>query len=111
MKAQKALNIGLYASLLPHLVCCVTPIVLVGLALVAPGLEMAGHEIVPHSWMPYFFALSLAMLCFSYWFVFRRRGCECTGKYKAQKIILYIATALFIISLAAHLFAHHDCVH
>ena len=107
---NKAVKIGIIASILPHLFCCVLPIVLSLLSLFMP-VEAHWH-IIPHNFEPVLFTFSAIMLLFSWYLVLKDCKCDCDhckGKdnHKAQKIILCVITALFIISIILHIFAHH----
>ena len=103
MKFQKdnILSFGVVALMTPHLFCCVLPVVLATLSLIAP-VEDAVH-IVPHSWEPWLLAASGMMLAMSWFFVVRKCGCErecCRGRrHRIQKIVLWTATAIFAIGL------------
>lgn len=106
---NKAVKIGIIASLLPHLFCCVLPIVLSVVGLVAP--EFAHAEFVPHWFEPWLFVFSGLMLCLSWFLVARDCHCECEhchGKHHhTQKIILAVITIIFIVSIILHFIAHH----
>ena len=109
---NKAVKIGIIASILPHLFCCVLPIVLSLVGLFAP--EFAHSEIVPHWVEPWLFGFSGLMLCVSWYLVLRDCKCECEHchddhghSHRTQKIIVAVITVIFIISLILHLIAHH----
>ena len=53
---NKAVKIGIIASILPHLFCCVLPIVLSVISLFAP--EIAHAEFIPHWFEPWLFVFS-----------------------------------------------------
>ena len=104
---NKAVKLGLIASLLPHLFCCVLPIVLSVVSLFAP--EIAHSEFVPEWVEPWLFVFSALMLCLSWILVLQDCPCAECGEeksHKKQKIILCVITALFIISVVLHLFSH-----
>ncbi len=107
---NRAIKIGIVASVLPHLFCCVLPIALSVVGLFAP--EFAHAHIVPHWLEPWLFVFSGAMLILSWILVVRdcRCGCsQCGGGrgHKTQKIILGVITILFVVSIILHLMAHH----
>ncbi len=107
---NKAIKLGIIASILPHLFCCVLPIVLSVISLFAP--EVAHAEFIPHWFEPWLFVFSAVMLVVSWYLVLRDCKCECEhchekGGHKTQKIILGIITIIFIVSLILHLLAHH----
>ena len=107
---NKAIKIGIIASILPHLFCCVLPITLSVIGLFAP--EIAHAEFIPHWVEPWLFVFSGAMLAFSWYLVIRDCHCTCDDchgahSHRAQKIILGVVTALFVISIILHLMSHH----
>ena len=109
---NKAIKFGIIASILPHLFCCVLPIVLSIISLFAP--EVAHAEIVPHWVEPWLFVFSGLMLCVSWYLVFRDCHCDCEHchdehghNHRTQKIIVAVITVIFIISVILHLIAHH----
>lgn len=107
---NKAVKIGIIASLLPHLFCCVLPIVLSVVSLFAP--EFAHAEFIPHWFEPWLFVFSALMLGLSWVLVARDCKCGCehckkTDNHRTQKIILICITIFFIISVILHIFAHH----
>lgn len=106
---NKAVKIGIVASLLPHVFCCGLPIVLSIVGLVAP--DAAHFHIIPHWLEPWVFVFSFAMLGLSWYLVMRDCRCECRhchggDNHKTQKIILGIITVIFIISLVLHIAEH-----
>lgn len=109
---NKAVKIGIIASILPHLFCCVLPIVLSIVGLFAP--EIAHAEFIPHWVEPWLFVFSALMLALSWFLVVRDCHCHCEHcddahghSHRPQKIILGVITAIFIISIILHLIAHH----
>lgn len=107
---NKAVKFGIIATVLPHLFCCVLPIVLGIVGLFAP--EVAHTEYIPEWIEPWIFVLSALMLGVSWIFVLR--DCPCchdehcdVDHHKTQKIILSIITVLFITSVILHIIAHH----
>jgi hypothetical protein len=105
------LNFGVIAATAPHLLCCVLPIVLAGLSLVAPANDAAALHLIPDEWMPWLLGLSGVMLAGSYYLVWRRHcDCKCGAcnvhGHKTQKVILIMATMLFIISAGIHFLNH-----
>jgi len=104
---NKAIKFGLIASILPHLFCCVLPIVLSLIGLFAP--EIAHTPLIPEWVEPWLFVFSSLMLGISWILVLQDCPCaECDAKdnHKKQKIILSIITGLFIISVILHLLSH-----
>lgn len=110
MSSKKAVRIGIIASLLPHLFCCVLPIVLSVVGLFAP--EFAHAHIMPEWLEPWLFVFSAGMLGVSWVMVVRDCGCECDHchgehSHSFSKIILACITVLFIASVILHVIAHH----
>ena len=104
---NKAVKFGIIASILPHLFCCVLPIVLSVVGLFAP--EVAHTPWVPEWIEPWIFVFSSLMLGVSWILILHDCPCaECGDdkSHKKQKIILFVITALFIISVILHMFAH-----
>ena len=104
---SKAVKLGIIASILPHLFCCVLPIVLSVIGLVAP--EIVHTEFIPEWIEPWLFIFSALMLCISWVLVLRDCPCaECESEksHKMQKIILTIITVLFVVSIFLHLIHH-----
>ena len=109
---NKAIKIGIIASILPHLFCCVLPIVLSIVGLFAP--EFAHAEFIPHWVEPWLFVFSALMLALSWFLVIRDCHCDCNHchdehghNHRTQKIILAVITIIFFISIILHLIAHH----
>lgn len=108
---NKAVKIGIIASVLPHLFCCVLPIVLSIISLFAPEFAHNGN-FIPEWIEPWIFVFSALMLGFSWTLVVRDCKCKCSHchgneNHKTQKIILTVVTILFVVSIALHIFAHH----
>lgn len=106
---NKAVKFGIIASILPHLFCCVLPIVLSLIGLFAP--EIAHTTFIPQWIEPWLFVFSAMMLGISWVLVLHDCPCvECDeeNNHKKQKIILTVITLLFIISIFLHIFAHAD---
>lgn len=104
---NKAVKIGIIASILPHLFCCVLPIVLSLVGLFAP--EIAHTEFIPEWLEPWLFVFSALMLGLSWVLTIQDCPCaECGGEksHKKQKIILGVITILFIVSVLLHLISH-----
>ncbi len=105
---NKAIKIGLIATVLPHLFCCVLPIVLSVVGLIAP--EIAHASFIPEWIEPWLFVFSALMLGVSWILVLHECPCaECgDGKsHKKQKIVLCVVTILFIISVVLHMLGHN----
>ena len=103
---NKAVKIGIVASVLPHLVWCVMPIVLSLIGLFAP--EISHTSFIPEWIEPWLFIFSALMLGMSWVLVFQDCPCAECGKeksHKKQKIILAFVTGLFVLSVILHLIA------
>ncbi|MBR3511178.1 MAG: hypothetical protein IKN73_03905 [Alphaproteobacteria bacterium] len=101
---NKAVKIGLIASLLPHLFCCVLPIVLSVIGLIAP--EMSHTEFIPEWIEPWLFVFSGLMLLLSWILIYQDcpcAECEADKHHKTQKIILAVITGVFVISILLHI--------
>ena len=104
---NKAVKFGIIASLLPHLFCCVLPVVLSLLGLFMP--EIAHTELVPEWVENWLFVFSALMLGLSWVLILHDCPCkECheENTHKGQKIILAVITILFIVSVVLHLIVH-----
>ena len=104
---NKAVKLGIIASLLPHLFCCVLPIVLSVTGLVAP--ELSHTSFIPEWIEPWLFVFSALMLCLSWILVLQECPCAECGEeksHKRQKIIISIITLIFIVSVVLHLISH-----
>ena len=106
---NKAVKIGIIASLVPHLFCCVLPIVLSVMSLVAP--EFAHTSVLPTWIEPWLFVFSALMLGVSWVLVVRDCHCDCAhcndgAGHRRQKIILGVITLIFIISVVLHILSH-----
>lgn len=104
---NRAVKIGIIASLLPHLFCCVLPVVLSLISLFAP--EIAHTSFIPESVEPWLFVFSALMLVLSWILVLRDcpcAECEAEKSHKTQKIILSIITVVFIVSVLLHIIVH-----
>lgn len=108
---NKAVKIGIIASIVPHIFCCGLPIVLSVIGLIAP--ESAHFHLIPHEWEPLLFIISGAMLVFSWYLIARDCRCKCEHcggdkSHRTQKIIMSVITALFVLSILLHFVsAHH----
>ena len=106
---NKAVKIGIVASILPHLFCCVLPIVLSLVGLFAP--EFAHTAFIPEWIEPWLFVFSALMLGLSWILVLQDCPCaECKEEngHKTQKIILCMITTLFVVSIFLHILAHAE---
>lgn len=108
--SKKAVSIGIIASILPHMFCCVLPIVLSVVGLFAP--EFAHSYFMPEWLEPWIFVFSFVMLGVSWFLVVRECHCECDHchgdhNHKTSKIILTVITVLFVVSTILHVIAHH----
>ena len=107
---NKAVKIGIIASIVPHIFCCGMPIALSLIGLIAP--ESAHFHLIPHWLEPWLFVISGLMLVFSWYLVARDCRCACehcggNRSHRPQKIIMTVITVLFIISVLLHLASHH----
>lgn len=101
---NKAVKIGIVASILPHLFCCVLPIVLSLIGLFAP--EISHTSFIPEWIEPWLFVFSALMLGLSWVLVFQDCPCAECGEdksHKKQKIILTLVTTLFVVSVILHI--------
>lgn len=108
---NKAVKIGIIASILPHLFCCVLPIVLSVVGLFAPEFAHSG-KFIPEWIEPWLFVFSALMLGLSWILVMRDCKCRCehchgNDGHKTQKIILGVVSILFVISIVLHIISHH----
>ena len=106
---NKAVKIGIVASILPHVFCCGLPIALSLIGLIAP--DAAHWSLIPHWMEPWIFVMSGLMLAPSWLMVLRDCACACDHchgghSHRTQKIILGVITAIFMVSIILHLFAH-----
>lgn len=106
---NKALKMGILATIAPHIFCCGLPMVLAVLGLIAP--DMAHFHLLPHWLEPWLFVFSGGMLVLSWWLVLRSCSCACDccaeKSHKNQKIILGVITGIFIVSILLHIISHH----
>ena len=106
---NKAVKIGILATVLPHIFCCGIPMLLAIVGLIAP--DAAHFHILPHWLEPWLFVFSGLMLVLSWYLVFRDCRCSCgyCGTHKShivQKIIVGVITVLFVLSLLLHILSH-----
>ena len=107
---NKAVKIGIIATIAPHIFCCGIPMLLAIIGLIAP--DAAHFHILPHWMEPWLFVFSGAMLGLSWYLVLRDCSCGCeqcggNTSHGAQRVILTVITAIFVISLILHLLSHH----
>ena len=107
---NKAVKLGIIATLVPHIFCCGIPMLLAIIGLIAP--DMAHFHLLPHWLEPWLFIFSGGMLVLSWWLVLRDCKCACSHcdgnkSHHVQKILLGIITAMFIISIVLHVMSHH----
>jgi hypothetical protein len=108
---NKAVKIGIIATILPHLFCCVLPIVLSVVSLFAP--EVAHSSNFMPEWLePWLFVFSALMLGLSWLLVIRECPCNCDNchqntSHKPQKIVLSVVTILFVLSIILHIISHN----
>lgn len=106
---NRAVKLGIIAGILPHLFCCVLPVVLALIGMIAP--DFADHEIIPESAEIWLFIFSGLMLVLSWIMYFSHKNCECdhcnaTRHHKRQCIILICITIFTIFGIVAHLMSH-----
>ena len=104
---NRAVKLGIIATVLPHLFCCILPIVLSVIGLIAP--EIAHSSFIPEWLEPWLFVFSALMLGLSWILILRECPCaECESEksHKTQKIILSVITVLFVISIILHILNH-----
>ncbi len=107
---NRAVKIGIVASVLPHLFCCVLPMVLAVVGLFAP--EFAHTHFIPDWVEPWLFVFSAVMLVISWVLVMRDCQCSCdhcadTRHHRIQKVILAVITVIFILTSIMHVFSRH----
>lgn len=107
---NKAVKIGIIATIAPHIFCCGIPMLLAVIGLIAP--DAAHFHILPHWLEPWLFIFSGAMLVLSWHLVLRECSCKCEqcgGKtsHGVQRVVLSVITVIFIISVILHLLSHH----
>lgn len=107
---NKAVKIGIIATIAPHIFCCGLPLILAIIGLIAP--DAAHFHILPHWMEPWLFIFSGVMLAASWWMVGRECRCTCehcdgNKSHHAQKIILGVITVIFVVSLILHFISHH----
>ncbi len=107
---NRAVKIGIVASILPHLFCCVLPMVLAVIGLFAP--EFAHTHFIPDTAEIWLFIFSGAMLVLSWILVLRDCRCSCdhcadAKHQRIQKVIVAVITVIFILTTIMHIFSHH----
>lgn len=106
-----AVKIGIIAGLLPHLFCCVLPVALGIIGMVAPDM-ISDHQIIPESAEIWVFVFSGLMLCLSWIMHLSHQDCDCdhcnsTRHHKTQRIMLICITIFTLIGIVMHLITHH----
>ena len=109
-KKNRAIGLGIIAGILPHLFCCVLPVVLGIIGMIAP--DFADHRVISKDAEIWLFIFSGVMLTMSWIMYFDRQDCNCehcdaTHHHRIQKIILIIITILTIAGIATHIINHH----
>ncbi|MFQ6744605.1 MAG: hypothetical protein ACLRFN_01330 [Alphaproteobacteria bacterium] len=107
---NKAVKIGIIATIAPHIFCCGLPLILAVVGLIAP--DAAHFHLLPHWLEPWLFVFSGIMLGVSWWLILRDCGCKCkhcdaSQSHRTQKFILGIITVVFFISIVLHFISHH----
>ena len=107
---NKAVKLGLIATIVPHIFCCGVPMLLAIIGLIAP--DMAHFHLLPHWLEPWLFVFSGIMLVISWYLILRDCRCSCsqcgdTPSHRVQKIVLAIITIIFIVSIILHTVSHH----
>ena len=92
---NKAVKIGLNATITPHIFCCGLPLVLAVVGLVAP--DAAHFHLLPHWLEPWLFVFSGAMLALSWWLILRDCGCKCERIFHAVRDSAYVRVILLFI--------------
>lgn len=105
-----ALGFGIIAGILPHLFCCVLPVALGLIGMVAP--DIADHEIIPERAEIWLFIFSGLMLILSWIMYFSNKNCNCrhcdkNHHHHTQMIILICITIATIAGIVIHLISHH----
>lgn len=108
---NRAVKFGIIAGILPHLFCCILPIVLGIIGMIAPDM-ISSHEIIPESAEIWVFVFSGLMLALSWIVHLGHRDCECdhcnsTRHHRRQRIILICITIITIVGIVMHLITHH----
>lgn len=122
---QKSLILGVVLSEASHVFCCIFPTVFsllslavgMGLAASMPTFMMSLHDFL-HEWEVPIIAFSGIILLLGWtvtWYSdrmdCRASGCAhdvCKPRKSKARIVLTIATALFLFNLAVYLFAHRS---
>ncbi len=107
---NRAIKVGIIASLLPHIFCCGLPIALSVVGLFAP--EFSHAHFMPEWLEPWILVFSGVMMLLSWVLVMRdcECGCDkCAGArhHKLQRVILSVITIFFILSVVMHFLTHH----
>ena len=105
-----ALGFGIVAGILPHLFCCVLPVALGLIGMVAP--DIADHEIISERAEIWLFIFSGLMLILSWIMYFSNKNCNCSHcdknhHHHTQMIILICITIATIAGIVIHLISHH----
>ena len=108
---HRGVKLGIIATVLPHLFCCVLPIVLAIISLFAHEVAHSSY-FIPEWLEPWVFVFSALMLGLSWIFVVRDCKCECDTchngtHHRPQKMVLSVITIIFIISVVLHIISHH----
>ena len=106
---NKAVKLGIIATVLPHVFCCGLPMVLAIIGLVTP--DAAHFHLLPHWMEPWLFVFSGLMLVLSWFLVLRDCRCSCehcgpSHTHRTSRIFLAIITVVFVFSLLLHIMSH-----
>jgi len=124
-KLQTTIFYSILASELGHVFCCVIPTVLsiltlaasYGMVVTIPGFALSYHNYI-HTWEHLIIAISAALLVLG-WSLFAlnarlqiKHDCcsqtTCNKTRHKSKIIMIIATVLFLVNVSAYFLLHKD---
>ena len=108
---NRAIKFGIIAGLLPHLFCCVLPVVLGIIGMIAPDL-ISDHELIPEDAEIWVFIFSGLMLILSWIMHFNTKDCNCehcnsTKHHRFQRIFLICITIITVGGIVLHIISHH----
>ena len=108
---NRAVTMGIIAGILPHLFCCVLPVVLGIIGMVAPEM-ISDIEIIPEHAEIWVFIFSGLMLILSWVMLYYHKKCNCdhcdaTHHHRIQRIILTVITILTVAGITMHIISEH----